>query len=611
MKKIILLVLAVAPLFSLAQHHESATDSPQDLNQILQKEVRMEQKSGAIIWSEDFASGWPAGWITIDSSGICPWVYSTDGTWGYFNGNNGTSGTNDIQSSTASNGFLICDVDSANNVTYGQPSGSNYNYLSTYFEIPPINCATNSSVILEFEQKFRYNNSVSMNVLVSTDSINWTGFDVSGGLANNTISADPDIVTLNLSSIAANQPKVHIRIGWSARVYYWMIDDMVLREGNENDLANLSGYWETGNELLEYYQTPLSQLTPMTFKGAYTNIGNNGIPNVSQEVNVDFGGSSVYSASSTPDTSIVATIDSVTIPGTFTPSSGVGTYDVTWTVSSADSVDLNNADNTTQRDFVVSDLVYARDNGVTTGSIGNFSSNAGQTFKIGNLYETFGSATNCAVYVGISSDATNDGQIIYAEVYRWNATGGTFDFVETTDDYVISSVDLGSVISVPLLNPVDVVAGELYLVVAGHYGGTDEVRFLLCQAVEEQTVYGYRADGSLVYLSSPRAPLVRMKLNSGGVCAESVEENSLANISAYPNPFAEETTIALQLSSATSVIMEIIDLDGRVISTTKFGQLPSGTTPLTIEASSLAAGMYTCRITAGDEVLTERIVVAK
>lgn len=609
MKKLLLSLATITPFLGSAQQIIAETDAVQDVSIKSIKEVRMDQKSGAIIWSEDFANGWPTDWITIDSSGICPWVYSTDGTWGYFNGNNGTSGTNAIQSTSAVNGFLICDIDSANNVNYGQPSGSTYNYLSSYFEISPIDCSTHSSVILEFEQKFRYNNSVSLNVLVSIDSTNWTSYDVSGGIANNTISADPDIVTLNLSSIAANQPKLHIRIGWNARVYYWMIDDMVLREGNDNDLTNLSGYWETGNELLEYYQTPLSQLTPITFKGSYTNNGNNGIPNVSQEINVEFGGSSVYSASSAPDSSIVATTDSVTISGTFTPASGIGTYDLTWTVSSSDSVDFNAGDNSTVRDLVVSDLVYARDNGVATGSIGNFSSNTNQTFKIGNLFETFGTGTNCAIYVGISSDATNEGQLVYAEVYRWN--GVSFDYVETTDDYEITASDLGSVVSIPLLTPVDVVAGETYLVVAGHYGGTDDVRFLLCQAVEEQTVYGYRADGSIAYLANPRAPMVRMKINSGGVCAESVEENSINNLRVFPNPFSDITTISFELNSASDIKLEVVNMQGKIVRSENFGQMSNGTNTITIDGKSLAVGIYHYRIISDQEIYSDQIILTK
>jgi hypothetical protein len=608
MKKLLLTALAATPFLGTAQQIENIADAPQDTQQKIISEVRSDEKSGAIIWEEDFAGGWPSGWITIDTSGICPWVYSTDGSWGNFNGNNGTAGADPIQSTTGTNGFLICDPDSANNVTYGQPSGSNYQYLSSYFEIPPIDCSTNASVILEFEHNYRYNNSVSMNVLVSTDSVNWTGYDVSDGVANNTESADPALATINLSAIAANQPKVHIRIGWSARVYFWMIDDMVLREGNANDLTNVSGSWVTGAEELGYYQTPLSQLSPITFSGVYTNNGGNNVPNVSQEVTVEFGGSSVHTGASTAATSLVGTIDSVTQAGTFTPASGIGTYDLTWTVSSSDSTDSDMSDNSTGSAFDVTEMVYARDNGVATGAIGNFSSNTGQTFKIGNLFETFGTDEMCWLDVGVSSAAENEGQIIYAEVHRWNATSGNFEFVETTDDYVILNGDLGNVVSLQLLTSVAVDAGETYLVVAGHYGGTDDVRFLLCQSVEEQTVYGFRADGSLVYLSSPRAPIVRMNMDG---CSWSVEEGNVADLKAVPNPFNEFTTIQFELGTNANVRLEVLDMEGRIVLSENYGSLSAGSNQFRIDGSTLAAGMYNCRIVANNQVHMQQIVVTK
>ena len=57
-------------------------------------------KTGDTIWSEDFGNGFPAGWTIEDLSGICPWVWSNDGSWGYFNSNNGASAGTAINSTT-------------------------------------------------------------------------------------------------------------------------------------------------------------------------------------------------------------------------------------------------------------------------------------------------------------------------------------------------------------------------------------------------------------------------------------------------------------------------------------------------------------------------------
>ena len=47
--------------------------------------------SAVPIWEEDFSGGFPAGWSTYTSNtqggfATCPWVYTLDGSWGYWNG---------------------------------------------------------------------------------------------------------------------------------------------------------------------------------------------------------------------------------------------------------------------------------------------------------------------------------------------------------------------------------------------------------------------------------------------------------------------------------------------------------------------------------------------
>ena len=65
------------------------------------------QKAGGdTIWYEDFGGGFPSSWSIQDSSGICPWTYSLDGSWGYWNSNDGTGPDDDtLQSATKANGF--------------------------------------------------------------------------------------------------------------------------------------------------------------------------------------------------------------------------------------------------------------------------------------------------------------------------------------------------------------------------------------------------------------------------------------------------------------------------------------------------------------------------
>jgi len=172
-------------------------------------------KSAPPIWSEDFGNGFPSGWSTYTSNttgGIatCPWKHTFAGSWGYWNSNQGQSAGSAMSSTTASNGFLISDPDSANHWNYGQPSGSTYQYIESYFTTNAIDLSGWPSVSLEFQQTFRFNNSLNLKVSISTDSVMWTDYNVQGNATNNQQSPNPQFVSLNISSVAGNSSTAYI-----------------------------------------------------------------------------------------------------------------------------------------------------------------------------------------------------------------------------------------------------------------------------------------------------------------------------------------------------------------------------------------------------------------
>ncbi|MGJ8661350.1 MAG: hypothetical protein ACSHXL_04885, partial [Bacteroidota bacterium] len=528
------------------------------------------QKSSTPFYTEDFGGGYPAGWTTQDTSGVCPWSYSTDGTWGYFNGNNATAAAAGINSTTAANGFLICDVDSANHFTNGQPSGSNYQYLSTYFTSSAINCSSHNSVVLKFEQLYRYNNGVAMNVKVSNDGVTWTTFNVANGVANNATSANPASVSLNITAIAANQPTVYLRFGWSARVYYWMIDDITLSELDPFDLATDDSWWGMGTFNNQNYKIPLSHAAPITFYTRLTNSSTSVLSGSTAATDISGNLGSVFSGSSTPINLAVATSDTVSSSTTWTPSA-IGMYDMTTVSSSTAGPDGNLTNNTFQDSLEITSSVFGLDNltspSQSTGSISNFSTNTGLPFKIGNVYQvTIDDFIQC-VQIGITNYAQSVGKEVFAEIYAYDPVAGDFIYRGGSINHIITTGELGTIISLPMTQNADVYADEEILVVACHYGGNvsgaDDVRFMYGQGVPEQTVYGYNDGGSLLYLSNPRAIVVRPDFNCGNNVGLS-ETNQLNDATVFPNPTKDEFTISLS-SEINGGNITLCDLNGRIV----------------------------------------------
>lgn len=564
-------------------------------------------------WTEDFSGGFPAGWTTLDSSGICPWVYSTDGSWGNFSTGGTTAAAAGINSTTGGDGFLICDIDSANHFTYGQPSGANYQYLSSYVGTDAIDCSTHGSVILNFEQFFRYNNGVSMNVKVSNNGTDWTVYNVSGGQANNAASIDPQSVSLNISTVAANQATVYIQFGWSARVYFWMIDDITLSEADPFDIAMLDTWWGMGGFDNQYYKTPISHIAPITF---YSDLANNTgaqLDGCNSDVDVTGVSGSVYTGVASPISLPGSSNDTVTSSTTWTPAA-VGMYDMTAVASSTSGTDANMTNNTFADSLEVTVSTFGLDNltdaSQSTGSISNFSSNTGLPFKIGNIYQvTVDDVVEC-VHIGVANNSQNEAKEIFAEVYAFDPTSGTngeFIFRGATAYHVVAAGEVGTIISLEMIVPADVFAGEEILVVAGHSGGdvsgSDDVSFMYGQAVPEQSVYGYNAAGDLFYLSNPRAIVIRPDFDCGLGLAE---EDQIIDATVFPNPSNNEFTLRLAKEISTGTIT-LMDLNGRIILTK---EINSTVSDITLDVTGIASGMYTLHVQSDKGVKSIQVEVA-
>ena len=298
MKKTLLILFTICSALLFAQEIEMESINVSKVK----KQSLHSDKSSVVIWEEDFGNGFPSGWgnytvntgagnngaTSAGNTAECPWKHSFQGSWGYWNSvgtnaaGNPVSAAAPINSTTASNGFLISDLDSANhwNGNPGSNSGSTYHYIESYFITSAIDLTGWSNVSVEFEHNFRLNNSINLVVSISSDSISWTDYNVQGTATNNQASADPEYMSLNISSVAGNQPTVYVKVGWTGRVYYWMIDDMKIVEtpNNKIDLSEATtGGWYTtppgvGQYAMDYTYYPIKQATanPYTFEGIVT-----------------------------------------------------------------------------------------------------------------------------------------------------------------------------------------------------------------------------------------------------------------------------------------------------------------------------------------------------
>lgn len=79
----------------------------------------------------------------------------------------------------------------------------------------------------------------------------------------------------------------------------------------------------------------------------------------------------------------------------------------------------------------------------------------------------------------------------------------------------------------------------------------------------------------------------------------------------YPNPFNPRTTIRFQLPEATQVKLAIYDVNGRLVADLVNGLRQAGYHEVTWDASSLASGMYICRVQAGGFIGLQKMLLVK
>lgn len=590
---------------------------------------RPDYRGGTVIWSEDFSGGFPATWTLQDTSGICPWKHSFFGSAGFFAGTTGP-----IQSTTAANGFLLCDPDSANNVNYGQPSGTTYQYLPSWFTTGAIDLTGHPFVKLEFEQYFRYNNNPPLYVQVSNDGVSWSTWDVKGTVPANTTSANAQTVGLNISAVAGDQPTVFIRIGWSARVYFWMIDDMRIVPLPDDDLTlseafmsrTDADYDDTSIRSLEYSFLPLEQAGSLVVGGSVVNNGSQTATNVRIAVQVLLDGVSQGTFQSPAIASFASgTTDSIYFDTGWTPSS-TGRVTLNYTLTS-DQTDTNPADNAATRRFRVTapgaatgHAQMGQDLTAASGTFYGIGTNVTLS-SVGNKYEVQNPGSLAyGVAVGLLTGTVVGAQIL-VELYADDGVNvglvATSDLFEVEAQHLTAAGD-SNMVFIPFNaalspEPVPTVLDPNFDYVALVTNtGSEEVRVATSGGIRRGGLWGLQTSNSQLvqYIGNGnRATHVRLYLtNVGNVGIEEAGDLGGTLMAPMPNPFRERTSVVFELDSDTHVELLLHDATGRLAQRHDLGHRAAGRHQFDLAGHQLGAGTYSMSLR-GEGLLLRRQVV--
>ena len=205
--------------------------------------AQVTNKDSKVFWKEDFnssAGNLPDGWTNVDMSNTnsVAWIVTDQPYPGSYQYQQQAPPI-----ASKSRGYYL-QFQPGYMVDEDQPSWvKKKQYPDAWVQSGAIDCSARSSVILRFQQTFRYNDfnaapGAGLYVGISTDGQNWTDIDVKNNVPSATDMFNPINEELNISKLAANQPKVYIRFYWKGYYsWYWMIDDVELAEGYHSDMA--------------------------------------------------------------------------------------------------------------------------------------------------------------------------------------------------------------------------------------------------------------------------------------------------------------------------------------------------------------------------------------
>ena len=89
---------------------------------------------------------------------------------------------------------------------------------------------------------------------------------------------------------------------------------------------------------------------------------------------------------------------------------------------------------------------------------------------------------------------------------------------------------------------------------------------------------------------------------------EATTINNIEIENAFPNPFSDNTSIAIKVNEAQQVAVRVYNTSGQLMQTIADKNLAPGNYLFPVDGSRLAQGLYTCTITAGDKVIKRTIV---
>lgn len=557
-----------------------------------------------------------------------------------------------LNSPTRSNGFVIFDsnyLDDPDDVCDGNAT-TNTAEAPHFGKMisPAIDMTGSTNAELIFHQGYR----------AFQDSV-YVLFSYNGGLTwGDTVRINPNIAVnqtlpnvisqtrqkVDIPAAASGQTDFHVMFFWSGDFYFWMVDDIEIREKGINDLG-LNGQITLGPVDLDANGNPAARfgnyaIVPneqigegMFFQANLENKGKVAQPNSELKLRISNRDNNatvlVDSLPTTVNPFPVAAFDTLAF-GPILSSAPFTAPAGRWmsTVSLfSDSTEEDSLDNVFMRPFTLTDTIYGVDSDTlhtfTTGvGSSNFGNEAGTEFL--NYFELVEQDTLTSVTVRFTTGTP--GMSYQIVVLQPDPN----DFLQGPRTELFTSETLVWTANSPAWQTITffgngpgtpgAVATQDRVFIPGDYlvgvrlfpsATTDNI------AIRDDLSYDLPFAVSLLFLPSdnrmytnPNALVIRANFGNNNRFSVAETKGLVAGVSLFPNPTnTGSTTLEYELTAASEVSITVRDLAGRVVSSMNEGVRSVGTSRAQINTAAMASGIYTYELNTSNGRATGKLVV--
>jgi len=457
-----------------------------------------------------------------------------------------------------------------------------------------------------------------------------------------------EMVTIFLPE-AANQSEVKIRFSGASDFYFWLIDDVIIRDIRIADVRANSNFYAVAQN----FKTPINQVDEMAFLIDIENIGNVDVTgaNVNATIVQDATGDVVYSADLEYGQIDLGFLDENRVfPDVWVPTNELGTYTGSYTLTSDN--DDNNNNNVQTFGYEITEETFAKVLSEEEAGVQYLGDRAAPD----EYYQSYGNhyyipngaglyAKEISFGVTVADPAASNGFITLG-IYQWIDDGDgvcqggeRIPIWEKTDILIseestaaelrnmtfdlrpelVELQDNAHYITLASMRPIST-SGDQYRIVAANTGVQPAFNYgamgLAFTNEFEKVRYGSVSgngtggdDVSSRELFSNGVWSVYMPLTIG-LISDVDEVNNDLNIKIFPNPAVDQLVVDLILDNNSETVgLNLTTLDGRVVLTQNANNVQN--TQVTMNIADVPAGMYMLNITTEDGYTSKKVVVAK